>query len=62
MLKQEEDKALKKIENTRSKAQTILKMREENDKKMQERIYIMKLVRDTLSSIPLGAFVATYQS
>lgn len=44
MLKKEEVKALKKIEHTRQRASQILHMREENEKKLRERLHILTLV------------------
>jgi hypothetical protein len=44
MLKKEESKALKKIENTRQRASHILSMREENERKLKERLHILQLV------------------
>jgi hypothetical protein len=44
MLKKEETKALKKIENTKHKAATILRFREEAEKKVVERSLILKQV------------------
>jgi hypothetical protein len=45
MLKKEEQKALKKIENTKDKASLILRLREENEKRAQERIRVLQIVR-----------------
>jgi len=44
MLKLEEEKAMRKIKNTKEKAASILQMRQENEKKIQDRILVLRLV------------------
>jgi flagellar motility protein MotE (MotC chaperone) len=51
MLKKEESKALKKIENTKQRASLILTTREENERKLKERIHILQLVRNALAAV-----------